>query len=360
MSSYTIPVGPVHVALEEPIYFKLNVEGETVVGIDINAGHAHRGIEFLAMQRNYYQVLTLVERVCSLCSNNHPFTYCMAIEKIAQIEIPERAEYLRVITDEIKRIASHMFNVGIIVHNIGFDSLFMHLMELREVMQDVKESIFGNRMNLSANCIGGVRYDIQKDQIEYILKQLDSLKKPLVEATKIYTTDRSILRRTVGVGVLPKDKAISYGVVGPVARASGVDLDVRVQTPYAAYDKVKVNIVTEQGGDAYSRAVVRLREIFESIRIVEECLRHLPDGPVDLGIMPTIPVGEAIAKSEAPRGELIYYARSNGTEIPERLKWRVPTYQNWEALTVMMQGCKIADVPVIVGSIDPCISCTER
>jgi len=121
MSSYTIPIGPVHVALEEPIYFKLQVEGETVVGVDINAGHVHRGIEFLAMQRNYYQVLTLVERVCSLCSNNHPFTYCMAIEKIAHIEIPERAEYLRVITDEVKRIASHMFNVGIIVHNIGFD-----------------------------------------------------------------------------------------------------------------------------------------------------------------------------------------------------------------------------------------------
>jgi len=159
---------------------------------------------------------------------------------------------------------------------------------------------------------------------------------------------------------LPKDEAIRYGVVGPVARASGVDLDVRVQTPYAAYDKVKVNIVTEQGGDVYSRAVVRLREIFESIRIVEECLRNLPDGPVDLGIMPSIPVGEAIAKSEAPRGELIYYARSNGSEIPERLKWRVPTYQNWEALTVMMKGCKIADIPAIIGSIDPCISCTER
>jgi ech hydrogenase subunit E len=360
MSSYTIPIGPLHVALEEPIYFKLRVEGETVVGFDISAGHVHRGIEFLVMQRNYYQILTLVERVCSLCSNNHPFTYCMAIEKIAQIEIPARAEYLRVITDEIKRIASHMFNVGIIAHNIGFDSLFMHAMELREVMQDVKEAIFGNRMNLSANCIGGVRYDIGKDQIEYILKQLESLKKPLEEVTKIYKADSSIRRRTVGVGVLPKDKAIEYGVVGPVARASGVDYDVRVHNPYAAYDKVKVNIITEQGGDSHSRAVVRLREIVESIRIVEACLHNLPDGPVELTYMPSIPVGEAIAKSEAPRGELIYYARSNGSEIPELIKWRVPTYQNWEALAVMMQGCKIADIPVIIGSIDPCISCTER
>jgi Ni,Fe-hydrogenase III large subunit len=360
MSSYTIPVGPLHVALEEPIYFKLNVEGETVTDVDINAGHVHRGIEFLAMQKNYYQVLTLVERVCSLCSNNHPLTYCMAVEKVAGVEIPVRSEYLRVIADEVKRIASHMFNVGIIAHNIGFDSLFMHAMELREVMQDVKETIFGNRMNISANCIGGVRFDISKDQSEYILKKLDSLKKPLEEVTKIYMTNSSIRRRTVGVGVLPHDEAVRYGVIGPVARASGVDYDVRVQNPYAAYDKVKVNIVTEQGGDAHSRAVVRLREIFEAIRIVEECLHNLPEGPVELEHVPSIPAGEAIAKSEAPRGELIYYARSNGTEIPERLKWRVPTYQNWEALRVMIPGCKIADIPVIVGSIDPCVSCTER
>lgn len=360
MSSYTIPVGPVHVALEEPIYFKLQVEGETVVGLEINAGHVHRGIEFLTMQRNFYQITTLTERVCSLCSNNHPFTYCMAIEKIAKVKVPERAEYLRVISDEIKRTASHMFNVGIVAHNIGFDSLFMHAMELREVMQDIKEATFGNRMNLSANCIGGVRYDISKEQAQYILDKLDGLKKPLDELTKIYKSNASILRRTFGVGVLPRDKAVEYGVVGPVARASGVDYDVRVQNPYAAYDKVKVNMVTTQGGDAHSRVVVRLEEIAESINIVEKCLNNLPDGPIDLGCMPSIPAGEAIAKSEAPRGELIYYARSNGSEIPERIKWRVPTYPNWEALNVMIPGCKIADIPVIVGSIDPCISCTER
>jgi ech hydrogenase subunit E len=360
VSSYTIPVGPLHVVLEEPIYFKLEVEGETVVGLDINAGHVHRGIEFLAMQRNFYQNITLTERVCSLCSNNHPFTYCMAIEKIAGVEIPERAEYLRVVADETKRIASHMFNVGIIAHNIGFDSLFMQAMELREVMQDVKETIFGNRMNISANCIGGVRYDITKENAKYILESLDKIKKPLEELSEIYKSDASIRRRTVGVGILPKEKAEKYGVVGPVARASGIIYDVRVQNPYAAYDRLRVNVVTEQGEDAYSRILVRLGEIAESIRLVEDCMRNLPEGPVCLDYLPTIPAGEAIAKSEAPRGELIYYARSNGSDIPERLKWRVPTYFNWEALNVMIPGCKVADIPVIVASIDPCISCTER
>lgn len=360
MSSYNIPIGPVHVVLEEPIYFKLEVEGETVVGLEINAGHVHRGIEFLAMQRNFYQNLTLTERVCSLCSNNHPFTYCMALEKLAGIEIPVRAEYLRTIADEIKRVASHMFNIGIIPHIIGFDSLFMHAMELRETMQDLKESVFGNRMNLSVNTIGGVRYDITDEQAKYILKTLENLKKPLEEVTKICRTDASIRRRTEGVGVLPKDKAVEYGVVGPVARGSGVAYDVRVDNPYAAYDKVKVNPVVEQNGDVFSRLLVRLQEIPESIRIIEQCLKEMPEGPTDLGYMPDIPAGEAIAKSEAPRGELIYYARTNGTPIPERIKWRVPTYPNWGALSVMMPGYKIADIPVIVGSVDPCISCTER
>ncbi|HEX2938126.1 MAG TPA: nickel-dependent hydrogenase large subunit [Ruminiclostridium sp.] len=360
MSSYNIPIGPVHVVLEEPIYFKLEVEGETVVGLEINAGHVHRGIEFLAMQRNFYQDLTLTERVCSLCSNNHPFTYCMAVEKLAGIEVPVRAEYLRTIADEIKRIASHLFNIGLLPHIIGFDSLFMHAMELRETMQDLKESVFGNRMNLSVNTIGGVRYDISAEQAKYILKTLDDLKKPLTELAGIIKTNASVRRRCEGVGVLPYDKAVEYGVVGPVARASGVPYDVRVGDPYAAYDKIKVNAVTGKNGDVFSRILVRIGEVFESITIIERSLKEIPDGPTELAEIPDIPVGEAIAKSEAPRGELIYYARSNGTAIPERIKWRVPTYPNWGALSVMMPGSKIADIPVIIGSVDPCISCTER
>lgn len=360
MSSYNIPIGPVHVVLEEPIYFKLEVEGETVVGLEINAGHVHRGIEFLAMQRNFYQDLTLTERVCSLCSNNHPFTYCMAVEKLAGIEVPVRAEYLRTIADEIKRIASHLFNIGLLPHIIGFDSLFMHAMELRETMQDLKESVFGNRMNLSVNTIGGVRYDISAEQAKYILKTLDDLKKPLTELAGIIKTNASVRRRCEGVGVLPYGKAVEYGVVGPVARASGVPYDVRVGDPYAAYDKIKVNAVTGKNGDVFSRILVRIGEVFESITIIERSLKEIPDGPIELAEIPDIPVGEAIAKSEAPRGELIYYARSNGTAIPERIKWRVPTYPNWGALSVMMPGSKIADIPVIIGSVDPCISCTER
>ncbi len=236
----------------------------------------------------------------------------------------------------------------------------MHAMELRETMQDLKESIFGNRMNLSVNSIGGVRYDISDEQGRYILKTLDDLKKPLEEITGICKSNASIRRRTEGIGILPKDKAMLYGIVGPVARASGLGYDVRVDNPYAAYDKLKVNAVTRENGDVYSRFMVRLEEVVESIHIVEQCIKQMTNGPTCLDYMPDIPEGEAIAKSEAPRGELIYYASTNGTAIPERIKWRVPTYPNWEALNVMLPGSKIADIPVVIGSIDPCISCTER
>lgn len=360
MSTYTIPVGPLHVALEEPMYFRVQVEGETVVGLDITAGFVHRGMESLALQRNIYQNITLTERLCSLCSNNHPFTYCMALEKIAGIKVPERGEYLRVIADEVKRIASNLFNAGILAHIIGFDSLFMHVMEIREIVQDTKETIYGNRMDLAANTIGGVKYNLSNEKIKYMMKQMDSLKKPLEEIVDIYMNNKFVRARTEGVGILPKEEAIRYGVVGPVARGSGVNNDVRVKSPYAAYDKIKVDVNVETDCDVRARAIVRLREIQEAINIIQLCLKELPDGPTCIDHLPEIPAGEAIAKSEAPRGELIYYLRTNGSDLPERLKWRVPTYMNWEALNVMMPGNKVSDIPLIISSIDPCISCTER
>ena len=360
MSTTIIPIGPLHVALEEPMYFKTEVEGETIVGVDITAGFVHRGIESLALQRNIYQNITLTERLCSLCSNNHPFTYCMSLEKIAGITVPARGEYLRVIADEIKRIASNLFNSGMIAHIIGFDSLFMHVMEIREIVQDTKEVIYGNRMDLSANTIGGVKYNLSNEKVRYMITQMEGLQKPIDEILSIYTNNKLMRSRTEGVGVLPKDEAIRYGVVGPVARASGVNNDVRVKSPYAAYDQIDINVHLETAGDVKSRSIVRLKEVQEAIRIILFCLEKLPDGPTCLDYLPQIPAGEAIAKSEAPRGELIYYVRTNETDMPERLKWRVPTYMNWEPMNVMMPGNTIADIALIVSSIDPCISCTER
>jgi Ni,Fe-hydrogenase III large subunit len=361
MSNFTIPVGPLHVALEEPMYFRIDVQGETVHNVTITAGHVHRGVEYLITKRNVFQNVVLTERICSLCSNSHPQAYSMAIEQIAGIRIPARAEYLRAIADEIKRVASHLFNVGVLAHLVGFESLFMHVMEVRERMQDVKESIFGNRMDIGANTIGGVRYDIDPERIGYLREQLDALVPEVDEIIDIYRTDNSILRRTKGIGVLGYDDAIDCGVVGPVARAAGVEYDVRVKAPYAAYDRLDVPVHVLKDGDVWSRAMIRLMEARTAIDLIGQCLDTLPDGPtVAMDERPAIPPGEAIAKCEAPRGELIYYVRMTDSPKPERVKWRVPSFLNWDALGIMLRQAKVSDIAIIVNSIDPCISCTER
>lgn len=359
-STYTIPVGPLHVALEEPMYFKIDVRGETVTAVDINAGHVHRGIEYLATHRSIYQTVVLTERICSLCSTSHPETFVMAAEKIAGIEVPERAEYLRVLAAEVKRIASHLFNVAILAHLTGFETLFMHVMQVREIAQDIKETVFGNRMDLGALCIGGVRYDLDDEITHGLLGRLAQLAPLVDEVISTYRTNGSILRRTRGVGVLTRDQAIACGVVGPVARASGIAYDVRHVAPYAAYPDLEVPSRVFADGDVWSRAMVRLHEVRDSIEIVRELVAKLPAGETHTHDRPDIPAGQTVTKTEAPRGELVYYLKTNGEAEPERVKWRVPTFMNWDALRFMLADCKVADIAIIVNSIDPCISCTER
>lgn len=358
-NTYELPLGPVHVALEEPVYFHLTVEGETIRKVHLTSGHVHRGMEAMATQRNLFKNTTLCERVCSLCSNSHSFTYAMAVENVLGMHIPQRARYLRVLAEEIKRVASHLFNLAIQAHIIGFKSLFMHVMEVREMMQDVKETVYGNRMNLASNCIGGVKCDVKPEHIAYILQMVEKVRIASEEIMDIYLTDPMVLGRTKGLGLLPNADAIALGIVGPVARASGIYTDVRKDTPYAAYGDLEFNVIVEQGACVHSRAVVRLRELFESISLIKQVCQRAPDGPLTASML-EIPVGEACARSEAPRGEVFYYIRTNNTDMPSRLKWRVPSYMNWEALSVMMRDCTIADVALITNSIDPCVSCTER
>ncbi len=356
---FTLPIGPLHVALEEPMYFRVSVEGERVTNVDITAGHVHRGMEALACKRNFFQNIVLTERVCSLCSNSHPFTYCMALENLAHIEVPARAQYLRVMAEEIKRISSHIFNVSVMAHVIGYKSLFLHGMEVRELMQDIKESIYGNRMDLAANCIGGVKQDVDAPLLAFMKGNLDRVAGQLDNIIDIYRNDPMIKARTQGVGVLPPEDAVRFGLVGPVARGSGVASDLRREAPYAAYPELDFNVITEKGCDVQARALVRLREARESIGIVRQIATRLPEGRL-MARLPEIKAGEACARSEAPRGELFYYIRTDGSDYPARLKWRVPSYNNWDALPVMMKDCAVADVSLIVNSIDPCVSCTER
>ncbi len=355
-------LGPFDVALEEPVYFKIepNDDGTTIKSVDMVNGFVHRGIESIVLQKNFLQNLIITEKVCGLCSNNHPFTYCMAVEKIAGIAVPERARYLRVVADEIKRIASHLFNLGMLSHLIHNKALMTQFLETREDFQDLKQLIWGNRMDLSANTIGGVKFDLDETLIHTILETLDKNQSKIEAFITLFETENTLISRLKGVGVLSYENALNLGVVGPVARASGVNNDVRKRSPYAAYENLSFDVVLKNDGDVLSRALVRLYEILESTKLLRQALKFLPKGDVAVTFKTVVPEGEATSRTEAPRGELVYYLKSNGTRKPERMKWRVPTYMNWEALKVMMPNNAIEDVALIFNSIDPCISCTER
>lgn len=355
-------LGPFDVALEEPVYFKIvpSANGKTIKSIDMMNGFVHRGIEALVLQKNFLQNLIITEKVCGLCSNNHPFTYCMAVEKIAHLDVPLRGQYLRVIADEIKRIASHLFNIGMLAHLMGNKALMTKALEARENFQDTKESIWGNRMDLSANTIGGVKYDLSVENIAFITMQITKTHKEVQEIITFFETDSVLRSRLMGLGILSRKDALILGVVGPVARGSGVNNDVRKASPYAAYAQLDFDVVLQTGGDVYARALVRLYEVLESMKMLTQAMNQLPSGDVALPSHTSIPEGVALSRSEAPRGELVYYLKTNGNKTPQRMKWRVPTYMNWEALKVMMPNNSIEDVALIFNSIDPCVSCSER
>ncbi len=359
----TINIGPFHPELEETLYFKLTADDNQIVTeVDMINGFAHRGLESLVTQKNFLQNLILTERVCSLCSNTHPWAYAMAIETIAGVRVPMRAEALRVIAEEIKRTASNLFNLGLLSHLIGRHGLMREIMDAREVMQDIKEVIWGNRMDISANTLTGVRYDLDNKKADFILDSFTSLKPVITALVNRFENDDLVLSRTRGIGVLPNDIARKLGVTGPVARGSGINNDVRVKAPYSYYARYQPLVADSlyEEGDVHARAMARWKDLTEALRIVEEVIHNLPPGRIYLEKRPHIPAGEATVRVEAPRGELIYYLQTDGGQKPVRIKWKVPTYTNWEALKVMILGNRVKDVTMIINSIDPCVSCTER
>jgi ech hydrogenase subunit E len=357
---YTIPIGPYHPALEEPYKINVSCEGEAVQHVDIEIGFNFRSIELLAQRRNYIQDITLVERVCGICSNVHTMTFCMAAEAIAGLELPARAAYIRVIMAELERLHSHLLWSGVAAELIGFQTMFMEIFALRELVMDVLEAISGNRVNYAMNCIGGVNRDLtDPDSILKAVRQIQAgIEKVVIP---IFTTDATVKARTAGVGILTREDALAYGAVGPTARASGVASDLRCDLPYAAYGDLDVKMIVENGCDVRARVVVRALEMLESIRLIEKALQTLPGGPIRCGNrFPLIPLGEATARSEAPRGEVIYYIASDGGDIPQRVKIRTPTFANMPSVEAMSRKQQLADMPLIQASIDPCYSCTDR
>jgi len=372
-TTYQIPIGPIHPALKEPVQFEFTIDGERIVDVDVSLGHVHRSIEWTGMHRNPIQVLYLAERICGICSYCHPMSFALAVERVAGIEVPERADYLRVIQGELERICSHVLWAGVAAHEIGFDSVLFFTWQIREEALDLTEYLTGNRVTKAITMIGGVRRDITPDMVPRVKKSLDFLKANFEKLRKIYLDDKTFKMRTQGCGVLTKENALKLCACGPTTRASGVKKDVRLDQPYFAFDNLDFDYVTpdvltgEVNGDVYDRIIVRLLEVKQSIELIEQCLERMPEGPIVSE--PKIPKllatlkkvnGEGIGRMEAPRGEVIHYVKLTGQEFPYCWKVRAPTYNNILPWIPMLLGEQIADIPIVAASTDPCMSCTNR
>ena len=357
---FTIPIGPQHPALKEPGHFQFTVDGEVVTSAYVRLGYAHRGIEKAAEERTWIQNLYLIERICGICSHIHAMAYCLAVEQLANVEAPPRAQAIRVVVAELERIHSHFLWIGVSAHEAGFETLFMYSWRDRETVMDLLEGLTGNRVNYSANLLGGVKFDLDQAQMDSIRKGLDFLEERTHHYLDVISHDSTFLQRTRGIGVMTSAQAEVMGAVGPTARASNVKRDLRVEAPYSAYKNFPVQVALDTRGDLEARFEVRLKELFESIRLIRQILDNLPEGELVARIPRRIPAGESVVRLEAPRGEVYYFVKSNGSDKPERLKVRTPTICNLTSVIRLAVGHQLADVPMILAGIDPCFSCNDR
>ena len=306
------------------------LEDEVVVEAIPSIGFIHRGLEKLVEKKEYTEMVYVIERICGICSFGHGWGYSAAVEGAMGVEIPERAQYLRTIWHELSRLHSHLLWLGLLADAFGFESLFMHCWRVRETILDLFEKTTGGRVIFSVCKVGGLREDI----------------------------DNETLKEMCGVGVLSKEDAIDLSATGPVARGSGLVQDIRLNGP-GVYDKLDFEPVVEQAGDCYARCLVRIGEVFQSIKLIEKAVSQIPDGPIDVPVKGNVK-GEFAVRLEQPRGEGFYYAKGADSKFLERIRVRTPTNMNIPSLVKMLQGCELADVPMMVLTIDPCISCTER
>ena len=353
-----IPFGPQHPVFPEPLHLDLVLEDEVVVEAIPNIGFIHRGLELLCKRKPFQDMVLVAERICGICSMIHGVGFCQATEEVMKLEIPKRAEFLRVFWGELSRIHSHTLWLGLAADAIGYESLFMHSWRVRELVLDIFEETTGGRVIFDACKVGGVRKDIDEATMTRIMKQLDEIEVEYRKLADVFINDYTVVHRWANVGVLPKDMAHKLGAVGPTARASGLVQDMR-QLGYGAYKELDFEPIIETAGDCYARSLVRVNEVYQSIDLMRQCVSKMPKGDIVAKVV-GFPDGEFFTRVEQPRGEVIYYVQGNGTKFLERFRVRTPTFANIPPLLHMLAGCDLADVPAIVIAIDPCISCTER
>lgn len=353
-----VPFGPQHPVLPEPIHLDLVLEDETVVDVVPSIGFIHRGLEGLVSKKDYKEYLYIAERTCGICSFGHGNGYSLAIEKVMGVEVPDRAKYLRVVWAEMNRIHSHLLWAGLMADAFGFENLFYQCWRIREKILDMVELTTGGRLINSVDTIGGVLRDINEDQAKLILNNIRDIEAELKAIRDTFLEDYSVQTRTRGVGVLTKQQAHDLGCCGPLARASGINYDMRV-LGYDAYGMLDFEPIIGTDGDNYSRCKCRLDEVFQSIDLIRQALTKMPAGEIAVPVKGN-PDGESFIRIEQPRGEAVYHVEASGDKFLDRFRVRTPTFANLAGMCETMKGAQYADIPLLVVTIDPCISCTER
>ena len=359
----TVNVGPQHPSTHGVFRMIATLDGETVVDLKPMVGYLHRGIEKISEERTYVQAVPLTDRLDYICSMTNNFGYVIAVEKLAGIEVPERAEYIRVIMAELTRLVNHMLSIGFLFNELGaFYTPVLYAYRERERHLDLFEMVSGSRMMCNYMRPGGVSGDLPEEFLPAFQEILDINKRFVEEFDSLLSKNEIFLMRAVGVGILPKEEATPYSISGPVLRASGVPYDIRKVDSYSIYDRFDFDVPVQQEGDVYARYQQRLQEMRQSIRILEQAQKQLPDGPVMAKLPPRLkpPKGESYARTEAPKGELGFYLVSDGSTNPYRLHIRSTSLINLSALQEMCIGYKVADVVTILGSIDITLADVDR
>jgi NADH-quinone oxidoreductase subunit D len=360
---FVVNIGPLHPSTHGVFRMRTTLDGEVVVDLEPVFGYLHRGIEKLAEERTYTGCIPLTDRLDYLASMSNNFAYVLAVEKLAGIAVPERAEYIRVIMAELQRIASHLIAVGAFLNDCGaFQTPIVYMIREREKILDLFEMASGQRLTYNYMRVGGVSQDIPDEFLPALEKFLKEMPGWINEYDQLLKKNEILLARAKGVGILPKELAINIGASGPVLRASGVKWDIRRADPYSIYDRFEFDIPTGAASDCYDRYRVRVEEMRQSLRILKQAMKGLPGGEVRSQVPHIVypPVGEAYAHIEAPKGDLGFYLVSDGSIAPYRLHVRAPTLINLTALPDMAQGWKVADLVIIFGSIDICMAEVDR
>ena len=350
--------GPQHPVLPEPLQLKFVVKEERIIDVAPNIGYVHRAIERACELNDYKRNVSLCERICGICNFMHAMAYSESIETITGSYVPERAKYLRTIWSELGRLQSHLLWLGLFADSIGFESLFMRIWRDREIVLELSERTAGHRIHLSTCAIGGVNKDMDEKMMAQYRSSLSDLKKRMDELAPVFYKDKGVRERTVGKGILPKSEAPLLGAVGPTVRGSGISQDMR-KLGYEAYGLLDFEPVVHDAEDANSRMLVRFEEVYQSIDLMNRAISQMPAGPI-LERNSSFPKGTAITRVEQPRGELFYYISGNGTNKLSRCRIRTPTMANIPSLLTLFVGHDVADIPVILLSVDPCVACTER